>query len=369
MEMTLAENIRTLRKNRSLTQEQLAEILGVTPGAVYKWEAKLSVPELPMLLELADYFDTSVDALLGYRIRNNSLKAVGERINACLRNGDPAAMDEAEKALKKYPNSFAVVHGCAEVYYSFGSVDRHRDRLRRALALFEKALLLIAQNTDPHVSEYTINGEIGRIYIMLGEPERGLELLKKHNSGGMFDDVIGITLAAILRRPEEAEPYLFESLLHAAAMLQTAVEGYAFCCSARGDHGREAEAVSWGLELLERFRRMDEPSYLDKTNADLLLLLSHARLHGDNPGEARETLDRAAALARQFDTSPYFGVAGFPFATGAELYSIHDGLGKTAAESAEFILKLLQDPELGSLWKEAMDRIPGPAEDRKEENP
>lgn len=51
----LAENIRVLRKERSLTQEQLAEVLGVTTGAVYKWEAKLSQPELNMVMELADF--------------------------------------------------------------------------------------------------------------------------------------------------------------------------------------------------------------------------------------------------------------------------------------------------------------------------
>ena len=46
MATKLAENIRRYRKDRSLTQEQLAEVLGVTTGAVYKWEAKLSVPDL-----------------------------------------------------------------------------------------------------------------------------------------------------------------------------------------------------------------------------------------------------------------------------------------------------------------------------------
>ena len=45
MDMKLAENIRTFRKERSLTQEQLSEVLGVTAGAVYKWEAGLSVPD------------------------------------------------------------------------------------------------------------------------------------------------------------------------------------------------------------------------------------------------------------------------------------------------------------------------------------
>lgn len=44
MEIKLAESIRTFRKERSLTltQEQLAEVLGVTVGAVYKWEAGVS---------------------------------------------------------------------------------------------------------------------------------------------------------------------------------------------------------------------------------------------------------------------------------------------------------------------------------------
>lgn len=65
METKLADNIRALRKQRSLTQEQLAEVLGVTVGAVYKWEAKLSQPELTMIMIMADFFDTSVDVLLG----------------------------------------------------------------------------------------------------------------------------------------------------------------------------------------------------------------------------------------------------------------------------------------------------------------
>ena len=67
MAFALSENIRSLRKARSLTQEQLAE----TAGAVYKWKSRLSLPELPMLIQLADFFDTSVDALIGYTIKDN----------------------------------------------------------------------------------------------------------------------------------------------------------------------------------------------------------------------------------------------------------------------------------------------------------
>ena len=80
MDIKLAENIRTFRKQLSLTQEQLAEVLGVTVGAVYKWEARLSQSELAMIMTMADFFDTSVDVLLGYEMKDNRLQASVDRL-------------------------------------------------------------------------------------------------------------------------------------------------------------------------------------------------------------------------------------------------------------------------------------------------
>ena len=54
-----------LRKENGLTQEALAEKLGVSRQAVTKWEADESVPELLKLWELADLFGTSIDKLIG----------------------------------------------------------------------------------------------------------------------------------------------------------------------------------------------------------------------------------------------------------------------------------------------------------------
>ena len=53
MKPNIAENIKTFRKERNLTQEQLAEAMGVTTGAVHKWEAGLSTPELSMVISRA----------------------------------------------------------------------------------------------------------------------------------------------------------------------------------------------------------------------------------------------------------------------------------------------------------------------------
>ena len=163
MTMKLAENIRTFRKDRSLTQEQLSEVLGVTTGAVYKWEAGLSVPDIELIVEMADFFDTSVDVLLGYEMKDNRLDATVKRLQEYRRQKDPAVLAEAEKALKKYPHSFRIVNECATVYRAFGLERGDRDMLRRALALLEQSLLLLGQNTDPEISEQTVYGKMAEV--------------------------------------------------------------------------------------------------------------------------------------------------------------------------------------------------------------
>ena len=65
MEETLGKRIMRHRKNLGLTQEQLAEQLGVTAQAVSKWENDLSCPDITMLPKLTRIFGTTADALLG----------------------------------------------------------------------------------------------------------------------------------------------------------------------------------------------------------------------------------------------------------------------------------------------------------------
>lgn len=62
---TVGERIKHHRKRLGLTQEQLAERLGVSAQAVSKWENNLSCPDISILPELADIFGISVDELLG----------------------------------------------------------------------------------------------------------------------------------------------------------------------------------------------------------------------------------------------------------------------------------------------------------------
>ena len=69
MEQTLGKRIMEHRKRLGLTQDQLAEKLGITAQAISKWENDLSCPDIGTLPKLADIFGISTDELLGVEKR------------------------------------------------------------------------------------------------------------------------------------------------------------------------------------------------------------------------------------------------------------------------------------------------------------
>ena len=352
MKLTLAENIRTFRKERRYTQEQLAEILSVTAGAVYKWESGQSVPELGLLVEMADFFDVSVDALLGYRMKDNRIEATKQRLDEYVRNRDPQALAEAEKALQKYPNSFEIVFYCAVIYLIFGVGNRGKTEARRALELLERSKPLLTQNTNPQIGEQTLCGLMAEAYDLLGEKEKSVELMKEHNTGGVFSDLIGLSLATTLRRPEEAESFLSEALLQSVSSLFNAVLGFVAVFSARGDHPSAEGIASWGLGLILGLKKETATDFLEKAHALLLAVLAHTQLKAGNTAEAHSSLREAAALARRFDAAPDYSISSMRYMMEPEKAFAYDTLGATASESVGTLLENLGSEELRRLWEE-----------------
>lgn len=62
--MTFGENLVSLRKRKSVSQEQLAEVLGLTRQTVSKWELNQSTPDLQYIVQMSEYFNVSLDYLI-----------------------------------------------------------------------------------------------------------------------------------------------------------------------------------------------------------------------------------------------------------------------------------------------------------------
>ena len=63
--MKFGENLKLLRKQKNLTQQQLSNSLGVDRTTVMKWETGHYETNFEMLIKIADFFDVSVDYLIG----------------------------------------------------------------------------------------------------------------------------------------------------------------------------------------------------------------------------------------------------------------------------------------------------------------
>ena len=79
----LKDNIKTIRKSKGLSQEELAIKLNVVRQTISKWEQGLSVPDSELLVSLSEVLDTPVSTLLGENIteqKENSLKEISEKL-------------------------------------------------------------------------------------------------------------------------------------------------------------------------------------------------------------------------------------------------------------------------------------------------
>ena len=79
----LKDNLKTLRKNKGFSQEELSVKLHVVRQTISKWETGLSVPDAEMLIKISELFETPVSEILGEDIlkkENDDLKVISEKL-------------------------------------------------------------------------------------------------------------------------------------------------------------------------------------------------------------------------------------------------------------------------------------------------
>ena len=106
--MQIGETIRKYRKERNMTQEEMAKRLGVTPPAVNKWENGNSYPDIMLLAPIARLLDISVDTLLSFRgeLTDEEIRQIVSEADEKFKNDSyEEAFAFIRKMLEKYPNS------------------------------------------------------------------------------------------------------------------------------------------------------------------------------------------------------------------------------------------------------------------------
>lgn len=77
MKLAIGNKIKSLRKKHNLTQEQLAEQLGISFQSISKWENNIALPDIALVPTIAAYFGISIDELFDY-----NLKEINDKVEA-----------------------------------------------------------------------------------------------------------------------------------------------------------------------------------------------------------------------------------------------------------------------------------------------
>ena len=350
MELKLAENIKRMRKERQLTQEALANALGVTVGAVYKWEADLTSPEISMLVRIADLFDTSVDTLLGYEMADKRKGSITDYIYSLLAKKDHSALEEAEKALIRYPNDYHVVVAAGNTFSAFGMEEKNKDMMKRAIMLFEKALCIVPFDVNPRFGRMSIIGNIAVLYFLIDEKDKALSMMIENNEGGVFSSKIAWLTSMTGDTGEDCYQQLCTSFSILYFELINVTMGLLYYYKNKGDLNGIKMIARWCIEYSENIRKTKDPCFFDKINCACLTAESYAYFKSGDKEKARELLSEAYELAEFFDSSEEKMkdiIKLFDSQQDAGLFSI---LGGTGMESVQSTVDMISDKKFNALW-------------------
>ena len=352
--MTLQENIKNRRKAVNMTQEQLAEAMNVTVGAVSKWESGQSVPDLDTLMELAEFFQISLDALAGFALAGAGAKEQAEAIKQCTGSRQyEKGRIKAEKALQNYPNHFEVVYRSA-VFYEMMALDTgEKAGYHKAISLYRRATGLLDQNGDRSIGLRSLYSHISQCYHCLEEYDKALEILKEHNEDGVYDDHLALLLLK-LKRWDEAIQVSAESMMENLTRVERSAM-VLWNCLAEG-RGRYAEALElqeWMVDLYEGLYT-DQTSYLHKMNAAMYTGCAIMAVQLEDTGKALTYLRRAKAAAETFDADPSYEAQRVRFYHGRPA-TAHDDFGQTAMEGIANTIAQQEEPvrsAVQTLWEQ-----------------
>lgn len=169
--MSIGATIKKLRRERDMTQEQLAEFLGITANAVSQWECDRTAPDISQLPVLANIFRVSADVLLGIDVETKDarIEEIYQEIRELWCTGQ---REQAEKlcreGLAQFPDS-SILMGSLAYFLSCSNNQAKRDE---SVSLFER--IRISTNDDK-TKNFAI-GNLCQLYMKVGKEETAKQL-------------------------------------------------------------------------------------------------------------------------------------------------------------------------------------------------
>lgn len=212
MNLNIGGNLRRLRRERDLTQEELAEVLNVSFQAVSKWERGDSYPDITLLPGIASFFGVSIDDLLGMNelLRAEKIEEIHRLAARRMSEGTHEDMAAVyREGLKRFPNDESLMRGLTDALIGIrkGDAGVSRDEALEAIAVYERMLKYSSNDFYRNHARASLPGA----YFLAGEREREKAAEEAQKLPSIYD-TREYTLIHVTRGDDQIKA--IQSLLH-----------------------------------------------------------------------------------------------------------------------------------------------------------
>ncbi|MBQ5312051.1 MAG: helix-turn-helix transcriptional regulator [Oscillospiraceae bacterium] len=178
MDISFSEVFKRLRREHEITQEQAAEIFDVSPQAVSRWECGQTCPDIALLPVIAEYFDVSIETLLGVEIEKRKAlhKKYMDDIDAAMKAGKAEeCADIARAGLRDFPKSYELMNALMSALYVLDDDTGDTDE-EDAPEIIKLGETILSGCTDDAI-RMQVKSRLGAYYCdRLGDTDKAAEI-------------------------------------------------------------------------------------------------------------------------------------------------------------------------------------------------
>jgi transcriptional regulator with XRE-family HTH domain len=233
-EINIAGAINKKRREKGMTQEDLANYIGVSKASVSKWETGQSYPDITFLPQLATLFNISIDELMGYepQMSKKDIRKLYMRLSADFASKPfDEVLDSCRDITKKYFSSFPLLFqiGALLVNNSMESGDREKT-LSVLLEAKELFIRVKTESEDAELAKLALNMEAFSA-LMIGNPNEVIELLEGANHKIISTEALLASAYQMVGKLKEARLILQVAIYQHMTNLFGALTDYLLLCT------------------------------------------------------------------------------------------------------------------------------------------
>jgi transcriptional regulator with XRE-family HTH domain len=252
--INIARVIMNKRREKRLTQDDLAKYMGVSKASVSKWETGQSYPDITFLPQLAAYFNMSIDELMGYepQMTKEDIRKLYNSLSSDFSTKPlDEVLDDCRGIAKKYFSCFPLLFQIGALLLNNSAVPNDADKTASIIKEAKELFIRIRnESDDTELCRQTLS--MSAVCSMaLNDPDEALELLDGTNEQLSFTEVLLASAYQMTGKTKEAKTVLQVGTYKYTVALFTVLTSYLTLCT--DDRERFKEVYDRSLAIAETF--------------------------------------------------------------------------------------------------------------------